>query len=276
MKVKQETISQTVIWVILIFLLFLTFVPIIMMIVMSFKNNAQIYGDFWALPTPWIPSNYIRGFKAIIGYIKNSLIACLSSVAGVLFLASISGYTFARHRFPGKEAIYYFILALLMIPGVLTFIPAYVLVNQMGLINTRWVLILPWTSGGQVFGILLCRSFFSTLPQELFEAAKVDGATEFQLYYKIALPLSYPIMVTLAIFHMLGTYNDYIWPLITISSTKLQVVTVGLTQFTSEYGITDYGPQLAAYGVATLPLLILFLIGMRYFIRGITAGALKA
>jgi ABC-type glycerol-3-phosphate transport system permease component len=123
---------------------------------------------------------------------------------------------------------------------------------------------------------LLCRTFFSTLPQELFDSGRIDGATEFQLYYRIAVPLSWPIIVTVAIMHLVGTYNDFIWPLLTISNSDIQVVSVGLTQFTSQYGITDWGPRMAAYTVATIPLLILFMFGMRYYIRGITSGAVKA
>ena len=109
------------------------------------------------------------------------------------------------------------ILALLMVPGILTLIPAFVLVRDLGLLNTPWALILPWTAGGQVFGILLCRSFFATLPQDLFDAAKIDGAGEIEQYWRIALPLSWPILVTLAIMHLVSTYNDFIWPLLTIS-----------------------------------------------------------
>ncbi|MGB9682540.1 MAG: carbohydrate ABC transporter permease [bacterium] len=274
MDIKK--ISQLFIWIVLIFFLFLVFVPVIMMIVMSFKDNAQIYGNFWGLPSPWKFGNYIEGFNGIKNYMKNSLIASSLALGGVLLLSSMSGYIFARRWFPGKEVIFYAILSLMMIPGILTLIPSYVLVYQLRLVNTRWVLILPWISGGQVFGILLCRSFFSTLPQELFDSAQIDGANEFQLYSKIAVPLSYPIMITLAIMNFSGTYNDFIWPLITISDTRLQVVTVGLRTFVSEYGITDMGPQLAAYGISALPLVFIFLFGMRYYIQGIIAGALKA
>lgn len=272
----NKIVSQLIIWILLFILLFLVFVPIIMMIVMSFKDNAQIYGNFWALPSPWRWENYGKGFYAIINYVKNSIIACTLSLIGVLILSSLAGYVFARRWFPGKEVIFYGIISLMMIPGILTLIPAYVLVYQLKLVNTRWVLVLPWISGGQVFGILLCRSFFSTLPQELFDSAQIDGANEFQLYSKIAVPLSYPIMVTLAIMNFTGNYNDFLWPLLTISNTKLQVVTVGLRTFTSEYGITDMGPQLAAYIIASIPLIIIFLFGMRYYIQGIIAGALKA
>ncbi|MBZ0296156.1 MAG: carbohydrate ABC transporter permease [Anaerolineae bacterium] len=273
---RHDAFQQSLILLSLFVLLFLTLVPIILMVFLSLKDNGQIYGRFWGLPNPIRWENYPSGYNAMVSYITNSLIYSSISVAGVVFLASLSGYVFARHRFPFKEVIYMLILALLMIPGVLTLIPSFVLVQQLGIINTPWALILPWTAGGQVFGILLCRSFFANLPQELFDSGKIDGANEFQLYYKIAVPLSWPIIVTVAIMHLVSTYNDFIWPLLTITSSEMQVVSVGLTEFTSQFGITDWGPRMAAYTVATIPLLILFMFGMRYYIRGITSGAVKA
>ncbi|MEZ4861055.1 MAG: carbohydrate ABC transporter permease [Caldilineaceae bacterium] len=275
-KLYREATEQSLIIGALLLLLALTLVPITLMIIFSLKDNGQIYGRFWALPHPVRWQNYVDGFSVMWRYIVNTLASSLSSVVAVVLLASLSGYVFARHRFPFKEPIYLIILALLMIPGVLTLIPAFILVKELGLLDTAWVLILPWTAGGQVFGILLCRSFFATLPQELFDAGRMDGASEFDLYRRIALPLSWPILVTLAIMHLIGTYNDFIWPLITVTSSEVQVVSVGLTQFTSQFGITDWGPRMAAYTVATLPLVILFVFGMRYYVRGITSGAIKA
>ena len=158
-----------------------------------------------------------------------------------------------------------------MIPPILTLIPAYVLILNMGLENTYWALILPWTSGGQVFALLLCRSFFATLPEEFF-----DGATELQSFAQIAVPLSTPILVTVAVVRLVTTYNQFMWPLVVISSPKQQVVAVALTQFTSEIGVTDFGPQMAGYILASLPLIVLFSFGMRHYVRGLTAGGLKA
>jgi ABC-type glycerol-3-phosphate transport system permease component len=183
-------IGQGVLIALLTGILILSFATIALMIFLSLKDNGQIYGRFWSLPDPFLWENYRDGWQRMDRYVVNSLLYSLASVAGVVFLSSLSGYVFARHHFPGKEVIYVAILALLMVPGVLTLIPAFVLVRDLGLTNTPWVLILPWTAGGQVFGILLCRSYFATLPQELFDAAKVDGASEIQQYARIALPPS--------------------------------------------------------------------------------------
>jgi ABC-type glycerol-3-phosphate transport system permease component len=272
----RKWVAQGALYLTLVVFLVLTFVPLAIMVTMSFRNNGQIYANFWSLPDPWLLSNYVQGFTSVIHYAVNSVADSLASVALIVVLSSLSGYVFARHRFPGKEVLYLLILGLLMIPGILTLIPAFVLTHQIGIWNTPLALILPWTAGGQVLGIFLCRSFIASLPEELFEAGRIDGASEFQLWYKVAVPLSWPILMTIAILSMVGNYNDFIWPLLVISSDSLQVISVGLTQFTTAHGVTDYGPQMAAYVVASVPLLIVFLFGMKYFIQGITSGAIKA
>ncbi|HZO86872.1 MAG TPA: carbohydrate ABC transporter permease [Chthonomonadaceae bacterium] len=282
--------GQALLLAALVGLLGLSLVPFGMMVVMSLKSNAQIFAHFWELPHPARWDFYARAYSALVGYILNTLIVAAATVLGVLVLSSMAGYTFARHRFPGREGLYYLILALLMIPGVLTLIPTYALVKAIqlpalhigawtfgpfALLNTRWALILPYISGGQVFGILLCRSFFQSLPEELFEAARLDGAAELDVYRRIALPLSRPILATVAIMTVLSVYNDYIWPLVALSDSSLQTFSVGVTKFAGEFNL-DYGPTLAGYVLGSLPLLLLFALGMRQFIQGITAGALKA
>jgi multiple sugar transport system permease protein/raffinose/stachyose/melibiose transport system permease protein len=275
-KARALPPTQLALLVALAVFLLLVFLPILYLLVFSFKNNAQIYASFWSAPNPWIWKNYADGWRAIRLFMFNSVWLALASTAITVVASALAGYAFARHRFPGKEPLYYSFLALMMIPAVLTLIPRYLLVKNMGIVDTPWVLILPWAAGDQAFGILLCRGFFATISEELFEAGRVDGATELQLFAWIAAPLSLPILVTLSIVHAFRSYNDYIWPLITINSSDQQVVTVALTQFNAGYGLIDYGPRFAGYLLAALPLLLMFLLGMRYFIRGLTAGALKA
>ena len=272
----QLTGGQFLLYAVLLILLIVTFIPIIYLVALSLKDNGQIYGRFWSMPDPYRWENFALGSLAIWRAVLNSILTSGSSTAATVVLASLSGYVFARHRFPGKELIYTGILALLMIPPILTLIPAYVLILNMGLENTYWALILPWTSGGQVFALLLCRSFFATLPEEFFDAARIDGASELQSFAQIAVPLSAPILVTVAVVRLVTTYNQFMWPLVVISSPKRQVVAVALTQFTSEIGVTDLGPQMAGYILASIPLIVLFSFGMRHYVRGLTAGGLKA
>lgn len=274
--ILRLTGGQFLLYSVLLILLLVTFIPIVYLIALSLKDNGQIYGRFWSMPDPYRWENFALGSLAIWRAVLNSILTSGTSTAATVVLASLSGYVFARHRFPGKESIYTGILALLMIPPILTLIPAYVLILNMGLENTYWALILPWTSGGQVFALLLCRSFFATLPEEFFDAARIDGASELQSFAQIAVPLSAPILVTVAVVRLVTTYNQFMWPLVVISSPKRQVVAVALTQFTSEIGVTDLGPQMAGYILASIPLIVLFSFGMRHYVRGLTAGGLKA
>jgi len=286
----QRSVGQTALIGGLLVLLALALMPFGMMLVMSLKSNAQIFAHFWELPSPPRWDFYGQAWSALNGYISNTLLIAFLTVLGVLVLSSMAGYTFARHRFPGREALYYLILALMMIPGVLTLIPTFALVKAIAipevhiggiifgpfaLLNTRGALILPYISGGQILGILLCRGFFQGLPEEMFEAARLDGAGEFDIYRRIALPLSKPILAAVAITTALGVYNDYIWPLVAVTDNSIQTFTVGVTKFAGEYNL-DYGPTLAGYALGSLPLLLLFALGMRPFIQGITAGSIKA
>ncbi len=260
---------------VLLLLLGLSLAPLAMMLLLSLKTNADIFTNFWGLPSPAKWSHYVRAAQSLWPFLLNTFIVTLVVVPGVVWLASLAGYALARLRFRGREAVYAGVLALLMIPGILTLIPTYALVQSMGLLNTRWALILPYLAGGQVLGIVLCRTFISGLPEELFEAMRLDGADDLRMYRHLALPLTIPTLSTVAIMTSLGVYNDYIWPLVAISDNALQTFTVGVTRFSGEFNM-EYGPTLAGYVVGSIPLILLFAFGMRAFVKGVTSGALRA
>jgi ABC-type glycerol-3-phosphate transport system permease component len=260
---------------VLLALLLLSLTPLVMMLTLSLKTNAAIFTDFWGLPKPPQWTHYVRAAKSLWPYLLNTAIVTLIVVPGVIWFASLSGYALARLRFRGREAIYAGVLALLMVPGILTLIPTYALVQSMGLMNTRWALILPYVAGGQVLGIVLCRTFIAGLPEELFEAMRLDGADDLRMYRHLALPLVMPTLATIAIMTSLAVYNDYIWPLVAISDNALQTFTVGVTRFSGEFNM-EYGPTLAGYVVGSVPLVVLFAFGMKAFVKGVTSGALRA
>jgi multiple sugar transport system permease protein/raffinose/stachyose/melibiose transport system permease protein len=162
----------------------------------------------------------------------------------------------------------------MMLPYVLTLVPQFILIKNFGLLDTRWALILPYISGGVVFAIFVLRSFFSTLPQELFEAAYIDGASELQVFWRLALPLIRPAVGTVAILQILGTWNDYIWPSVVLLSDQLFTMPIGLVAFQGHH-TTEWGPLMAGYTLASLPLVILFALTTRTFIEGLTQGGLK-
>lgn len=255
--------------------LFLTFYPFMFMIFSSLKDYAQFFHSFWWPAFPLHLENYKDAFKIVYKYIVNSVMVSATSALGVVVLASISAYVFARFNFPGREPLFYAVISLLMIPGLLTLIPRFLLARFLGLVDSLAGLILFYIAGGQVFGIFILRSFFSSLPEELFEAARLDGAGELHSYALIAVPLSKSILGTVAIMNVLSTWNEYIWPLVIISSDRLKTIPLGLIAFQTMYR-TEYGPLFAGYVIASLPLLVLFFFTMRTFVAGLTSGALKA
>ena len=271
----RQARNDIVITILLVITLFLVFIPVILMMFMSLRNTGQILTRFWDIPRPVILSNYPTAWEAVKGYMFNSVIYCSLAVIMVVALSSLSGYALATIEFPGKEALYMAILALMMIPGVLTLFPRINIVYGLGIVNTMWALVLPWSAGGQVLGIMLMRTAFEGIHPEIREAAHVDGATDIQIFYRVCLPLAWPMAMTLAIMHFVGTYNDFVWPLIIIQEKTKQVMAVGVREFAPTYGSRDLGAQMAAFVLSSLPLLVVFLFGMRYYIAGIASGAVK-
>ncbi|HNT65529.1 MAG TPA: carbohydrate ABC transporter permease [bacterium] len=258
-------------------ILLLTFFPLWFMLVTSFKSVFQFYHNFWWPSWPLYLSNYMRVFKVIYPYILNSIFTTIASVIGIVFLGALSGFVFARFWFPAKRLLYYAIIGLMMLPWILTLVPAFMVVKKLGMINTFWVLILPYIASGQVLSFYMFHNFFCSLPEELFESARLDGAGVFQQFYHIGAALSRPLIGLVAIVSSLSVWNNFIWPLVTTSDERLTVLTVGVMRFNVAYtsGAIDYGQLFAGYTLAALPLLVLFLFATRQFMAGLTAGALK-
>ena len=208
-------------------------------------------------------------------YIWNSLFVTAVSIGGIIASASIAGFLFARYDFPGREVLYYGMIAMMMVPGVLMLVPAYVWVTHLGLLDSYAVMILPYIAGGQVLGIYLLRGFYSQIDNDLFEAAQVDGAGLFGQLWHVALPLSKPVLGVVAIVSALGVWNNFLWPLVTTSSEEVMVLTVGMLRYNSRVG-GQYGLMFAGYTLSAIPLGILFMLSTRVFMKGITSGALKA
>ncbi len=194
-----------------------------------------------------------------------------------MFLGALSGFIFARFSFPGKTVLFYAVIILMMVPWILTLIPAFMVVKQLGLLNTYWVMILPYIASGQVMAIYIFHSFFRSLPEELFESARMDGAGTFQQFWHIGTALSRPVIGLVAIISSLAVWNNFIWPLVTTTDDSVTVLPVGVMRFNSAFwfGAMHYGELFAGYTLASIPLLIIFLFATRQFMRGITSGALK-
>lgn len=276
-KKRAEFRFQSIVTVIIVLLLLISFVPIALMIMLSFKTNAEVYSNFFALPKSLNWANYSSAVGLLGRNMFNTVAVVAIAVVLTLILSVMGGYVFARMNFPGKNLVYVLLMALMMIPGILYLAPNYALVQQYGIFNTWWALILPWISGGQILGIVLCRNSVEALPTDLFEAAKLEGCGEIRTLLYITVPLVKPILSTIAVLKMVDYYNDFIWPMMVIESNAKQVITVAVRVFAASQsaGGGQIGPMFAGYVIATVPVFILFLFTSRLYMEGMTAGAVK-
>jgi multiple sugar transport system permease protein len=241
----------------------------------AFKSDQGFLYSRWYPTMPLRFRNFIVAFPLIWRYLLNTLVVASAGTAGMLFISSLSAFTFARMKFPGKEFLYMMVIALMMIPGILTIVPSFMLYKNFGLLNTPWVLILPIIVGGPVFGTFLLRAFFTGIPEDIFEAARIDGAEEFRVYYSICLPLCMPILGTLTIMQINGVWNDYFWPMITQNRHENMTISAGLlVQFSTEF-TSNYPVQFAGYLLSSVPLILLFVFANKYYIEGLTSSAIK-
>jgi ABC-type glycerol-3-phosphate transport system permease component len=252
----------------------LTFFPFIFTLQTSFKEFEQLLNQFWTPTWPLHFENYLLAWDEVDLYIINSSIVSTTSVAGTLFIGALAAHAFARINFILRKWFYYAVIALLMIPGVLTLIGRYLLMVQMGLMDSLWGLILPYIAAELAFAVFLLTGFFSDLPEELYEAARIDGATEFQSFLNISLPLSKPIMSTVGLLIFLATWGDYVWPLLVLRSRENFTLMLGLANFSGASQIM-YGPLMAGYVIASIPTAIIILVMMRFFGGAALVGAFK-
>jgi ABC-type glycerol-3-phosphate transport system permease component len=255
-------------------LLALTFYPFFFLFVNSFKSVPQFFMQSWWFSLPLKFDNYAETWGLVHRYIANSLVVCALTAVVMLTLSCLAAFVFARFKFPGRNFLFYAILSLLMVPGVLMLVPTFLLVSELKLINSYWVLLLPYIAGSQVMAIFILRGFFAGIPEEFFEAARIDGASNLQLLRHVVLPLSKPIIGTLAVLNVLGTWNNFLWPQVTITNPKFAMITNGMYQFYSQYSI-NYGKMFSGYMISSIPILILILSTMRTFMKGMTSGAFK-
>jgi len=204
-------------------------------------------------------------------FINSTIVSTLSTL-GTLIVCAMAGYTFAKKEFVGKQAVFAVLMATLMIPGALMLVPAFLVTNSLHLVNTYGGLILPGIGGAM--GVFLLRQFIETLPSELEQAAAIDGCSEFGIFWRIILPLSKPGLTTLAILSFTGSWNSLIWPLVVVNSKALYTLPLGLALLRTEFQV-NYGATSAAAIVSVVPLVIAFAFLQRYFIEGLTIGAIK-
>lgn len=253
----------------------LMMVPLFYMLSTSFKAQNEVF----TLPIQWIPSqflieNYTQPLqeKPFLRWFFNSTFVATASTALVVLTSSLAGYSFAKFRYPGRNLLFWIIIATLMIPLEAMIVPLFVLVRDLGWLNTYTGLIIP--AGGSAFGIFLMRQHMLSMPDELIEAARIDGASEPYIFWRIVLPINQPALSALAIFSFMWNWNSFLYPLLVASTDEMRTLPIGLASFESAYS-TNY-PQLMAVSVlACIPVLIVFFILQNRFIESMALTGVK-
>ena len=237
------------------------------------RRLITIYPPQW-IPNPIAWENYPRAIEAFpfFQYFLNNVKITSLIIAGVLLTSSLAGYAFSRMRFPFRDALFIAILAAIMIPGQVTMIPVFLLVRDLGWIDSHAALIIP--SLVSPFGIFILRQYFLTIPRDLEDAAYIDGCNPLWVYMKIMLPLAAPALAALTVINFMGTWNAFMWPLILISTRSKQMLTVGLLQFMNQYN-NEYNLLMAATLMCLAPIMIVYMFTQRYFVEGIAISGIK-
>ncbi len=251
--------------------------PWVWMISTSLKNPQElsVYPPIW-IPHPIRWDNYLQAFRGadFAAYLTNTMLVTAPSVLGAVISNALVAYGFGRVRWPGRDWIFGIVLATLILPSFVTFIPLYLIFRQLNWINTYLPLVIP-TFLGSPFFIFLLRQFFMGLPEELSDAARVDGASEFRIFTQIILPLARPALAVVALFQFIGSWNDYFGPLIYLSDKALYTISLGIANMQSSYGFMNFAWIMAATCMSVLPIVILFFFAQRLFIEGIALTGLK-
>lgn len=260
--------KHAAIWGVLLFAM----LPLYLMLVVSGKTNEQFYEAPSALTAPFHWENWSFAWGKIAPTLSNSMFISGSATMLTIFVAIGAAYFFARVKMPGSTFLWNAILVMMMLPSIANLVPLFTLLGDLNLLNTLTALIIVGTSTGQVFAIFVLRNFIQDLPQDLFEAAEIDGAGHFRQMMTIVFPLSGPIIGTVAVMRFLAEWNDFVLPLIVMRDPARLPVMVALHRLSGEY-MKEWGPLMAGYALASIPIIVLFILSMKLFIRGLTDGA---
>jgi multiple sugar transport system permease protein len=271
---RIAAVRTTVTYVLLSLMAVITLLPFVWMLSTSLKTQASVF----VYPPEWIPSpvqwsNYADVIRVMpfLRYVLNTAGVATSITLLHLAVSSLAAYAFARLRFPGRNRLFLAYLATLMVPGQVTLIPNFIIVKYLGWIDTYQALIIPQIF--TAFGTFLLRQYFLTIPRELEDAARIDGASAFGIYWRIMLPLSGPALATLGVFTFTAQWNNFLWPLIVINDEQMRTLTVGLRALVGEFTV-QYPLLMAGSVISVLPMLIVFLLAQRFFVRGIALTGL--
>jgi multiple sugar transport system permease protein len=252
----------------LIAAVFLT--PYIFAIMASFKPLAEINSDHaWDLPSQFTLSNFttIFGEEHFSTYLLNTVVVTVILTAGQVTFSLMGAYAFARMQFPGRDALFWGYLSMLMVPNVVTMIPLYVMMSKAGLVNTYWAIFLPYVLGTP-YAVFLMRQYLLTIPGEVIEAARLDGCSELRILARVIVPMARPVIITATIIAVIFSWNNFLWPLIATDSNGLQVLTVGIANFNSNF-VSQWNLVLAGSLVALIPMVVMFVAFQKHIVNSV-------
>ncbi|HDM71017.1 MAG: carbohydrate ABC transporter permease [Thermotoga sp.] len=279
---RVHPVWKTIAYVIAISIAIGMILPFLWMVSTSLKDNNQIF----MIPPQWIPrpahwENYKKVFELLnFGrYYLNTIVVTAGRIIGMFFVCTMAGYAFARLEFPGREVLFVLLLSSLMIPFEVLMVPTFVLIKKLHWINTYRALIIPQALGafGGAFNVFLMRQFFATIPKELEEAAIIEGAGPFRIFWDIMLPLVKPAIASLIIFTFSSAWNDFTYPLIVVNTDDMKTLSLGIAGFKGfREGMTQWNLMMASATISILPIVVVFLCAQKYFVEGITTTGMKS
>ena len=278
MKTPLQLVNTTLAHISLSLVAIMSLFPLYWTVATSFKEKGHIFVS----PPEWIPSPVsLEGYRNLLTQIPlltnlmNTTIVCIVVVGGQLLFNSMGAYAFARLSFPGRDKLFLLYLATLMVPAQVTLIPNYVLVHRLGLVNSLAAVIVPFILFS-AFGTFLMRQFFISLPNELEDAAKIDGANHLVIFTRVMLPLVAPALTSFGVFAFVFFWNDFTWPLIVLTSPQVKTMTVAIAGLATSAYFTDWTSLMAGATLSVIPLLILFFVAQKQFVEGIVMTGIKA
>ncbi len=273
----RKLLARTPIWALIGLLLVVVLYPLLWMLLSSFKTNAEFSLEpFWSLPSALHWQNYVDAWTSGMGtYFLNSVLAVFPSLALILLISVAAGFALEVMLWRGRNTILLIFLAGIMVPLQMVLLPLFTIYFQAGLIDTRWALIITYTAFGLPLSVFLMAGFFKAVPRAVIEAAVLDGASIYQIFYRVALPMVANGLVTIALVQFFFLWNDLLFSLTFISSDSNRTIQTGLLNFTGEHGSVDWGPTFAAISLAVIPTLLLYVVLNQKVIKGLTAGSVK-
>lgn len=272
-KIKYKA-AQVALHAIIVFVIGIMLYPLAMSLWSAFKNENTFQYTKWYPTLPLYWDNVKTAVTSLYRYMLNTLFVAVTGTAGMLIVASMAAYAFSNMDFPGKNVIFMLVISLMMVPGILTLVPSFMLYKKIVGLDNYAIQILPRIVG-PVFAVFLLRSFFEGQPASVFEAARLDGASEWSIYTRICLPMSKPILGTLTVMQISGAWSDYQWPLLTLKSEQYYPISLGLVLRYVGQTTTDYPHITAGFLVASAPLILLFIFANKVFVQGLTGSGMK-